>query len=274
MTFSGSLRSSFREFVKVVAHPFPLVAALLVLHLFMPLAAWSLGHLVFAGDAYTITGIVLAAAIPTGITSLMWVAIYRGSVVLTLSIILADTLLAPFVVPYTLSLLVGAQVTMDTWAIMKGLLYMIVLPSLLGMLLNQLTAGNAHRQWSARLAPFSKVAMGLVIALNGAVVAPYLKHLNAKLLAIAVFVLFVAALGYVFGWLAAKLMRWDREIAVALTFNGGMRNISAGAVLAVSFFPAPVAIPVVLCMLFQQTLASIFGFLLHQDRQPQTRTNV
>ncbi|MNG35685.1 hypothetical protein D3C84_1224860 [compost metagenome] len=41
-----------------------------------------------------------------------------------------------------------------------------------------------------------------------------------------------------------------------------MRNISAGAVLAVSYFPAPVAVPVVLGMVFQQLLASLAGFLL------------
>ncbi|MNY74734.1 hypothetical protein D3C86_2138360 [compost metagenome] len=41
-----------------------------------------------------------------------------------------------------------------------------------------------------------------------------------------------------------------------------MRNISAGAVLAVSYFPAPVAVPVVLGMVFQQLLASAVGFIL------------
>lgn len=47
-------------------------------------------------------------------------------------------------------------------------------------------------------------------------------------------------------------------------FSGGMRNISAGAVLAVSYFPPAVAVPVVLGMLFQQTLASIYGFAINR----------
>jgi predicted Na+-dependent transporter len=230
----------------------------------MPLIAWGLGSLAFAGDPLTITGIVLASAIPTGVTSLMWVTLYRGSVPLTISIVLADTMLSPFVVPATMKLLVGASVAIDAWAMMKGLLLMVVLPSLLGMLLHERTGGRVHERWSVRLAPFSKLAMALVIALNGAVIAPYLRHPTAKLLGLAAFVLLVAALGYVLGALAARLFRWDRGISVALTFNGGMRNISAGAVLALAFFPAPAAIPVVLGMLFQQTLASLFGFLLHR----------
>ncbi|MCY9341001.1 bile acid:sodium symporter family protein, partial [Bacillus haynesii] len=42
----------------------------------------------------------------------------------------------------------------------------------------------------------------------------------------------------------------------------GMRNISAGAVLATGFFPPQVAVPVVIGMLFQQVLAALFGHLL------------
>ena len=41
-----------------------------------------------------------------------------------------------------------------------------------------------------------------------------------------------------------------------------MRNISAGAVIAVTYFPSAVAVPVILGMLFQQMLASFYGSFL------------
>lgn len=264
MTFSGSISSSFKEFVKVVVQPLPLIATLLILHVGMPLVALGFGHAVYSHEPLTITGLILAAAIPTGITSFVWVAIYRGNIVLTLSIILMDTVLSPFVVPYTLSALVGTRVQMDSLAMMKGLFFMIVVPSLLGMLLNQWTQGKIKEQWSGRLGPFSKICMGVVVAINSSVIAPYLRDINAKLLGMAGFVLALASLGYILGWIVAKLMKWEQDVVVALTFNSGMRNISAGAVLAVAYFPPPVAIPVVLGMLFQQSLASLFGFLLNR----------
>jgi BASS family bile acid:Na+ symporter len=264
MTFSGSISSSFNEFVKVIVQPLPLIATLLILHVGMPLLALGLGHAVYSHDPLTITGLILAAAIPTGITSFVWVAIYRGNIVLTLSIILMDTVLSPFVVPYTLSALIGTKVQMDTFAMMKGLFFMIVVPSILGMLLNQWTKSRIKEQWSGRLGPFSKICMGIVVAINSSVIAPYLRDFNAKLLGLAGFVLALASLGYILGWIVAKLMKWDQDVVVALTFNSGMRNISAGAVLAVAYFPPPVAIPVVLGMLFQQSLASLFGFLLNR----------
>ena len=265
MTFSGSIGMSLRQFVGVLAHPLPLFATLAILHAAMPLLAFAAGHALYPGDAYTLTGLVVAAAIPTGVTSFVWVAMLKGNTPLTLSIILVDTLLAPFVVPHTVALLIGAKVEMDPTAMMQGLFWMIVLPSLLGMTLNQWTQGRVKQVWGPRLSPFSKIAMGVVVAINASVVAPYLQRIDAALLGIAATVLALATAGYLLGWLAARALRLDRETTIALTLNGGMRNISAGAVLAVTYFAPPVAVPVVLGMLFQQSLASLFGRLLSRE---------
>ncbi|MCI4139590.1 bile acid:sodium symporter family protein, partial [Bacillus vallismortis] len=85
--------------------PIPMILALFVLHIIMPLFAWGSGHLIFKGDPLTITGLTLAVVIPTGITSLIWAAMYKGNVGLTLSIILVVTVLSPLIVPLSLSLL-------------------------------------------------------------------------------------------------------------------------------------------------------------------------
>ncbi|RFU64979.1 bile acid:sodium symporter family protein [Peribacillus glennii] len=262
MTFAGSLSSNFATFKEAVTHPRPLIWAVFILHFVMPVWAWGFGHLSFSGDTYTITGLVLAMAIPTGITSFVWVSIYRGNIALTLSIILIDTILSPFIVPATLSFLVGQHVEMDVLKIMKGLFLMIVMPSLLGMALNQMTNGKVITVLSPALAPVSKISMALVVMINGAVVAPYMAEVDLQLIKIALAAFLIAFSGYLFSFLIGKLMRNDQETVIALTFSGGMRNISSGAVLAVSYFPAPVAVPVVMGMLFQQILASFYGLML------------
>jgi len=262
MTFAGSINSSFGDFFGVLKRPAPLIACLFTLHVLMPLTAMGMGHVFFAGDELTITGFILAAAIPTGISSFVWVGIYRGNTALTLAIILLDTLLSPVVVPYTLSVLVGARVALDIGAMMQSLFLMVVLPSVLGMLLNHRTQGQVKQRWGPRLSPFSKLSMGIVVAINGSVIAPYLRDINLRLVQTALVVLAVASLGYILGFLVARMAGWGRDNVVALTLNGGMRNISAGSVLAITYFPAPVAIPVVLGMLFQQSLAALFGYLL------------
>jgi len=118
------------------------------------------------------------------------------------------------------------------------------------------------KKLSTSLAPFSKISLGIVVMLNGSIVAPYLKDINLKLISITVMVFFIAATGYLFSFLIGKLIRSDRDTVVSLTFSGGMRNISAGAVIAVTYFSPAVAVPVVVGMLFQQILASFAGYFL------------
>lgn len=262
MTFAESLSSNFRSLKEVMVHPVPILLAMVILHVLMPAWAWGVGHIAFSSDAYTITGLILGMVIPTGVTSFIWVSIYKGNIPLVLSLILIDTLLSPIIVPLSLSLFIGQKVEMDFVSIMRGLLGMVVIPSMIGMFLNQLTKGKIKDQLGSRLAPFSKISIGIVVMLNGAVVAPYLKNINLKLVAITVTVFCIAFTGYLFSFLLGRLMKMDRDTVVTLTFTGGMRNISAGAVLAVSFFPAAVAVPVVVGMLFQQILASTNGYFL------------
>ncbi|WP_186576824.1 bile acid:sodium symporter family protein [Aquibacillus kalidii] len=263
MTFVGSLSSNLNSLKRAVLHPLPIMIALFILHIFMPLWAWGIGHISFHEDILTITGLIIAMVIPTGITSFIWVSISKGNVALTLSIILIDTILSPFLVPYSLSILVGHSVEMEVWSIMKGLVGMIVIPSIVGMCLNEMTKGRVKDTLSPRLAPFSKVGLASVIMINSSVVAPYLKDINWKLVKIATVMFFIAFCGYLISWIVGRLLKKDRDVVVALTFTGGMRNISAGAVIAVAYFPPPVAVPVVIGMLFQQVLASLYSQLLH-----------
>jgi predicted Na+-dependent transporter len=269
-TFAGSLTSGFRDFLHTLSKPFPIGVNLAVLHVVMPLIAFGAAMFIFRDDNYIVTGIVLGLVIPGGITSYIWSAMYRGNLTMTLAVLLLSTLLSPYIVPHSIEILLGSKITIDTWAMSKGLFWMIVAPSLLGMLLNRLTKGKVAVTLAPKLAPFSKLSIGVVVAINSAVVAPYLKPVTWRLVGIAAVVLALAAIGYALGILLACLFRWDRGTLVASTFSCGMRNISAGAVIALAYFPPPVSIPVILGMLFQQMLASFYGIVLEHMKAGRT----
>ncbi|ARP43040.1 bile acid:sodium symporter family protein [Geobacillus thermodenitrificans] len=264
MTFSGSLRLRLAELKEVLIHPGPIVAALCLLHFVIPLWAFGLGHLFFGGDRLTVIGFVLAAAIPTGVTSFIWVSLGRGNLALALSIILIDTFLSPLAVPLTLLLLAGSAVEMDVGQMMLGLVFMIILPSLSGMLVGERLSVRANERLAAVLSPFSKLALALVVMMNSAVVAPYFGRVDVRLFFMAFLVLVIASSGYFLSWMAARWLKFAPPDIITLTFTGGMRNISAGAVLAMTYFPPPVSVPVVLGMLFQQVLASLYHRLLNK----------
>jgi len=228
----------------------------------MPIVAYCVGNIAFRNDPYTVTGLVLAFLIPTGVSSLIWVTIYKGNIILTLAIILIDSLLSPLVVPAVLHILFGTTIHINGSEIMEGLFWMIVLPSILGIILNETTKGKIEGMLKPKLDPFSKIFLGLVVALNGSAVAPYFKEINGKLLFMILIVFILACSGYIISWFISKLFKEESSIQVALIFNGGMRNISAGAVIAITYFPAPVAVPVIIGMLFQQILASLTGSII------------
>lgn len=262
MSFSGSLNSNFKSFHQTLTNPLPILLALVVLHIITPLWARGIGALFFTNDPYTITGLTLAAVIPTGITSMIWVTMYKGDIPLTLAIILIDTLLSPIVTPFSMELLVGKAIEMPTWDIMKGLLWMVVIPSILGMSLNQFWKPDTVQKLSKNGSPFAKLGLPICIIINSSVIAPYLKKFDLKFFQITLSMLIIAISGYVFIWILGETYKRKKEEIVSLMFTGGMRNVSAGAVLAVSFFPPQVAVPVVICMLFQQILAAFHGYLI------------
>lgn len=261
MTFIGSLTSNLKSVKYTITHPFSLLLTLAILHILTPLWAFGIGHLFFQNDPYTITGLTLAVVIPTGITSVIWVSLYKGNIALTLAIILLDTLLSPFLVPLSMNLFVGETVQLEVWGMMKGLLGMIVLPSIFGMVINQFSVEKA-KKWNHTLSAFSKIGLALVVSINSSVVAPYLRNIDKKFLQVALTVFVIALSGYFFAWILGVVTKRSKEETIAMIYSGGMRNISAGAVLAVSFFPPAVAVPVVIGMLFQQILAALYGYFI------------
>ena len=264
VTFIGSLNMNFNAFKSTLLNPLPILCVLVVLRILMPLWALLVGSLLFQNDVYTTTGLILFALLPTGINSAVWVIMYKGNIPLSLSVILIDTLLSPFVLPLSLALLTGQNIEMNVTSLMTSLVQMVVIPSLLGMLLNQLTKGGVTRKWSPKLAPLAKIGLIIVVIINGAMVAPYFTTIDFNLILIMASILFLSLSGYLFSWVIANLLKLKREETVTSVFTGGMRNVSTGIVIAVAHFPSQVAVPVITAILFQQTINAVLGQLMER----------
>ncbi|KHF40220.1 bile acid:sodium symporter family protein [Halalkalibacter okhensis] len=260
ITFASSVGVQIEKIKTAILHPKPIFLSLGIIQILMPCMAFLLGNAFFPNDYLTIVGLIIAFIIPTGVISLMWVSIYKGNSSVSLLIVLVNTLLAPIVIPLSLQLFVGASIEVHTWSLMLNLFLMIVIPSLLGIALNYIPMLK-KKDVKGTLAPFSKVGLFFVIAINSSVAAPVLS-LNWKLVAIAVVVFFLASLGYILGVILGKLSKFENDVIISLLFNSGMRNISVGATIAILYFPAPASVPIVLGTLFQQTLAAFYGKIL------------
>ena len=257
MSFANSLSGGFRELGRVFLRPLPVVVTLVLLHVVIPVLTLALGNLLFPDAPLFTTGLVLEYVIPTGVASLMWVGICGGNGPLCLSIVLLDTLAAPVVIPLSLKLLVGSVVEVDTWGMMGDMLVMVALPALAAMTVYQATGGRAAVTLKPRLELFAKLALLTVITANATSCASFLRSIDRTLVLVMLTVFFICLLGFFLGYWAAKLMGLDFPTRVTMCLNTGLRNISAGSVLALQYFPAQAVFPVAFTPLFLQFTTSI-----------------
>lgn len=257
MTFSGSLSMRFKDVKVFRRYPAAMLFAIAFLHIIMPVWAYFLTSIIF-DDHLLVIGFVLSVAIPTGVTSVIWFTICRGNLPLGLSIILIDTLLAPLILPAVIHIGFGETIALDAPALIIDLLWMIVLPSVSAVFLNEMTKGRMQ-SFGKKLAPFSKLSLFAVVMINSSAVAPFLTDVTWELAAVILAVLLLSASGYVLALLIGHLLFKDTRTVTTLVFTGGMRNIALGVIIAVTYFPEKVAMPVVFGMLFQQVLATLFG---------------
>ena len=220
----------------------------------------------FAGNRELITGMVLEFSVPAAVVGMMWVSIYKGDRSITLSLLVIDTVLAPFIIPLTLKILVGARVKMNPAEMMKDLVFMIALPALLAMCLNQFSSGKVKEKWPGKLAFWSKLCLIYCVICNSSKVAPYVRHMNLQRVFVAVCIMILAAAGYAIGWGLSVLLKQDEKTRISMIYGSGMRNISAGAVIAAAYFPGEVMFPVMIGTLFQQVLAACYGSLIKRAR--------
>ncbi len=268
ITFTGALGMVYRDFLYVFKHPFVVLVSLLSTHIVMPVLVYLMGSLVFPGRSELVIGFVLLYSIPTAVVSYIWSSIYKGNGVLSLSLILIGTVLAPVVTPYAVQIISGTAVEINTTSMMLNLLYMVVIPSLLGVTFNTVTKGKANKSVAPYLKPFTKVALVLVIVINTSQVRGQLQW-EWSLLGILGINLVFSVGGLILGYFIGKPFKYSMEDRISLTYAIGLRNISAALVLAINFFPAEASIPVLLGITTQQIVAAITGKILFSKRKKQ-----
>ena len=266
-TFSNSLGGTFRDLLRVLSHPKPVLAIFLALHVLMPLAALAIGTLLFPDRPLYTLSLVLEEASPAAVSSLMWMVIGGGNVELCLSVVLLDTILSPVILPLTLRLLCGSVVALDTAGLIRDLIIMIVIPAALSMLFCRAVGKETCAKLKTDLGSATKITMLVIICANVTRCVPLLQRLDTGLLALLAVTFFMRLLGLVMGWALARLFRFPYETALTVTVNSSMRNNAAAGTLAAEFFPADVVFSPSVSPVFSQLCVSIAVRLFQRRRE-------
>jgi len=261
MTFSGALKLKAAEMGNAIKNPLPIIMFFIFSHVIMPLAAIFSSSIVFS-DADIVTGFVLLFAGPTAVSGFFWILIFKGDKALGLALILLDTILAPLVVPGTLSILLGKTVTMDTSGMAISLMLMVVVPTIIGISVNEISKGKAPAVISPYLDTFSKICLFLVIAANASPVAPKIQLNNPLVWQTVIVCVLMIIFGFALIYAIVLLINCKGSKGISLIIGGGLRNNSATMTLAVNFFPEHVALPIIMSLITQQTIAAFAGKLI------------
>lgn len=257
MTFVTSIKTSWKDLKNIFLSPLSLISIILAQHLLLPFIAKGLGLAGFPNNPALITGFVLASALPVGITAVIWTGMSRGEVALSLTAVTVDTLLSPLTVSLVLFAFIGETVEINYAAIVKGLVAMIVIPSALGLTINDLTKGKFNSYFGVFLGPLSSLCLCGVIMVNVATA----KATAANLVNAAPIMIFLALLlvtsGFIVGWIVSKLLSFSFSTRTACIYCTGIRNTSCGLVIAIGHLPIEASIPLLITMFFQQPLAAL-----------------
>lgn len=261
MTFVTSLGTSFKEFTMVLRRPWIPLWVLILVHCVTPLTAWAVGMIFYPSDPDIRLGYLIGASIPIGVTSIIWTSLVKGDLAVSLVAVTLDTFIVPAVLPLFFHLVVGQFIDISYSKMVIDLMLMVTVPSILAMLLHDLTKGRVSHFAKSVGGATSKLALFLVILINSAVVMPQINW-DISILKTLLVTLFIVSTSFFVGYLGSFALKERTEsMILTMIYNVGIRNNACGLVIALTYFPPRVAIPMTLSILFQQPIATMISHL-------------
>lgn len=231
--FGMGLATKLEDFKVVFSRPRDIAIGCAAQFTVMPALAWALSRLFGLDEALTV-GVVLVGCCPGGTASNVITYLAKGDLALSVGMTGVSTLLAPFLTPVLTLLLAGKTVHVNTLGMFVGILWVVIMPILLGFAAKRFFPKATAR--AVRFMPtVSSVAIAVIIAL---VVAANAKRLLAGGATIFVVVILHNICGLALGYLIAAAMRLAEPKRRALCIEVGMQNSGLAASLAAVHFAA------------------------------------
>jgi BASS family bile acid:Na+ symporter len=242
------------DFIAAAKRPKAVLTGMLLQFLLMPLLAWLTAHLLHLPKEQFI-GVVLVGTVAGGTASNVITYLAGGDVALSITMTACSTLGGIVLTPLITSVYLGETVHVPAWAMFKSILLVVALPVSLGLLINRLC--RKHANLLEKICPIVSSAgivltIGIVVALN----AGNLRSCG-PLVFLAVAMHNLSGLGA--GYVLARLLRFDRKIAVTIAIEVGMQNSGLASALAKQFFGIASALPGAIFSIWHNLSGALFA---------------
>ena len=231
--FGMGLTLNFQDFKIVFSRPKDVIIGCLAQFTIMPLLAWGLARL-FGLDEALALGVVLVGCCPGGTASNVITYLAKGDLALSVGMTGVSTLLAPFLTPLLTWALAGKSVDVDVASMFLSILWVVILPIVIGLLVKWLWPEFTEKA-TDYLPALSSVAIALIVAI---VIAANADRLLAGGLIIVLVVMLHNVCGLSLGYLIGRLLRLSEPKKRAISIEVGMQNSGLASSLATIHFAA------------------------------------
>ena len=231
--FGMGLTLNLHDFKIVFSRPKDVIVGCLAQFTIMPLLAWTLAR-VFALDEALTLGVVLVGCCPGGTASNVITYLAKGDLALSVGMTGVSTLLAPFMTPLLTWALAGKSVNVDVTGMLLSILWVVILPIVIGLLVKWIWPKFTERA-TDYLPAFSSLAIAFIVAIIISANAD--KLLTGGLLIVTVVILHNVC-GLSLGYLIGRLLGLSEAKKRAVSIEVGMQNSGLASSLATIHFAA------------------------------------
>ncbi|NBH75060.1 MULTISPECIES: bile acid:sodium symporter family protein [Rodentibacter] len=256
--FGMGITLTFKDFSEVAKHPKAVFIGVAGQFIIMPAIAFLLAK-AFNLSPDLAVGVILVGSCPGGTSSNVMTYLAKGNTALSVACTTISTLLSPLLTPAIFYILANQWLEIDASAMFMSVLKMVLFPIFLGLVVRALFKNMIVQ--ASKITPLISV-VSIVLILAAVVAVSKDKIVESGLLIFSVVVLH-NCLGYLIGFLAARLFKLNTADSKAIAIEVGMQNSGLGAALAALHFNPIAAVPSALFSFWHNVsgpiLANIFS---------------
>ena len=266
--FGMGLTLNLQDFKVVFSRPKDVVTGCVAQFTIMPILAWVLSKLFHLDEALAL-GVVLVGCCPGGTASNVITYLAKGDLALSVGMTGVSTLMAPVLTPLLTWLLAGKSVNVDVASMFLSILWIVILPIILGLVVKGLWPKFTERA-TDYLPAFSSVAIAFIVAI---VIAANASKLLAGGLLIVVVVMLHNICGLSLGYMIGRLLKLSEPKKRAISIEVGMQNSGLASSLATIHFAAyPLAtIPGAIFSVWHNLSGTAVAYLMKNDKTDHIR---
>ncbi|QGU00154.1 Putative sodium-dependent transporter [Candidatus Syntrophocurvum alkaliphilum] len=250
-----------------------LVASLVMNFVIIPISAFFIGSIFLFNHPELFAGLAVLAILPTSNMAIVYTLIAGGDVTTTIKIMVFSIILGAILAPWYLLVMVGNHVLIDTFAILKTIGLVILIPLILGLITYHILLKKFTEQYfEERIKPIFPAisAWGMVYIIFSSISLNSHTLINQpSILILAFFVqVFFYTMNYLISMIIGKLY-FKRKEAIAFVFSTAHRNLAIAIGLATTIFGTNAAIMVAVAILVQSQFGAGFIKFLDIKEKPQ-----